>query len=147
MIPETLVSIKIAKKHMDTAEMKDRIVKETLDELVLYLAANSSSASFPEMAVPAELVLRKFKKNLSNQNYKKMITQVLDAIQANSEYIKGKRTIFFVKDKNSLKSDSIKKFAMFLKKKKEECPLDKEKKKILKLRLDKDLMKQTDLLK
>jgi len=36
---------------------------------------------------------------------------------------------------------------MFLKKKKEECPLEKEKKKIMKLRLDKDLMKQTDLLK
>ena len=74
MIPETLVSIKIAKKHIDTAEMKDRIVRETLDELVLYLAANSSSVSFPEMAVPAELVLRKFKKTLGNQNYKKMIT-------------------------------------------------------------------------
>jgi hypothetical protein len=74
MIPETLVSIKIAKKHIDTGEMKDRIVRETLDELVLYLAANSSSASFPEMAVPAELVLRKFKKTLGNQNYKKMIT-------------------------------------------------------------------------
>ena len=74
MIPETLVSIKIAKKHIETAEMKDRIIKETLEELVLYVAANSNSVSFPEMAVPAELVLRKFKKNLGNQNYKKMIT-------------------------------------------------------------------------
>ena len=147
MIPETLVSIKIAKKHIDTAEMKDRIVRETLDELVLYLAANSSSVSFPEMAVPAELVLRKFKKTLGNQNYKKMITQVLEAIQANSEFVKGKRTIFFVKDKHSLKSDNIKKWAMFMKKKKEESPLDKEKKKVMKLRMDQEMMKQTDLLK
>lgn len=74
MIPETLVSIKIAKKHIETAEMKDRIVKETLEELVLYLAANSYSASFPEMAIPVELALRKFKKNLGNSNYKKMVT-------------------------------------------------------------------------
>lgn len=141
MIPETLVSIKIAKKHIDTGEMKDRIVRETLDELVLYLAANSSSASFPEMAVPAELVLRKFKKTLGNQNYKKMITQVLEAIQANSEFVKGKRTIFFIKDKNSLKSDNIKKWAMFMKKKKEDSPLEKEKKKVLKLRMDQEMMK------
>jgi hypothetical protein len=87
MIPESLVSIKIAKKHLDTAEMKDRIVKETLDELVLYLAANSGSASFPEMAVPAASVLRKFKKGTGNQNYRKMVTHVLEVIDANTEFI------------------------------------------------------------
>jgi hypothetical protein len=54
--------------------MKDRIVRETLDELILFLAANSASASFPEMVVPAEHVLRKFKKATGNQNYRKMIT-------------------------------------------------------------------------
>ena len=32
-MPETLVSLKIAKKHIDTSEMKDRIVQEALDEL------------------------------------------------------------------------------------------------------------------
>jgi len=31
MIPETIVSLKIAKKHMDTQEIKDRIVKEALE--------------------------------------------------------------------------------------------------------------------
>lgn len=116
MIPETLVSIKIAKKHIDTAEMKDRIVKETLEELVLYLAANSGSISFPEMAIPASHLLRKFKKATGNQNYRKSVTHVLELLEANSDFIKGKRTVFFVKDKNSYKSDNLKKWAMFIKK-------------------------------
>lgn len=150
MIPETLVSIKIAKKHLDTTEMKDRIVKETLDELCLYLASNSGSVSFPEMAIPAAHVLKKFKKNSGNQNYKKMMTHVLEVIDLNSDFIKSKRTVFFVKEKNSLKSDNLKKWAMFIRKqgKKDggETPLDREKKKILKLRLEQDLMKQTDIL-
>ena len=34
-----------------------------------------------------------------------------------------------------------------MKKKKEESPLDKEKKKVMKLRMDQEMMKQTDLLK
>jgi hypothetical protein len=80
LIPETLVSIKIAKKHIDTAEMKDRIVRETLDELVLFLAANATSVSFPEIAVPAEHILRKFKKATSNANYRKMVTNILESI-------------------------------------------------------------------
>lgn len=80
MIPETLVSIKIAKKHVDTSEMKERIIKETLDELLLYLCANSRSISFPEMAVPISIILRKFKKNSNNSNYRNLVTTLLDTV-------------------------------------------------------------------
>ena len=66
LIPETIVSIKIAKKHVETGEMKERIVKESLEELMLYFAANSRSISFPEMILPAMNILRKFKKNSTN---------------------------------------------------------------------------------
>jgi nucleolar complex protein 2 len=62
-IPETLVALKIAKKHADTIEMKDRIVKEIVDELTIYLAHNSRSLSFPELVIPIGVLLRKFKKN------------------------------------------------------------------------------------
>ena len=78
MIPETLVSIKIAKKHVDTGEMKERIVKESLEELMLFFAANSRSVSYPEMVIPASLILRKFKKNSTNANYRKLVTTTLD---------------------------------------------------------------------
>ena len=78
MIPETLVSIKIAKKHVDTGEMKERIVKESLEELMLYFAANSRSVSYPEMVISASLIFRKFKKNSTNANYRKLVTTTLE---------------------------------------------------------------------
>ena len=91
LIPETIVSIKIAKKHVETGEMKERIVKESLEELMLYFAANSRSISFPEMILPAMNILRKFKKNSTNANYRKMVTLTIEMIEKNSECILGKR--------------------------------------------------------
>ena len=38
LIPETLVSLKIAKKHIDTQEMKERIIIETLNTLSMLYA-------------------------------------------------------------------------------------------------------------
>lgn len=69
-IPETLVSLKIAKKHIETSEMKDRILKESLEHLGHYYTANSRSYSFPELVIPASFILRKFKKNCSNSKYR-----------------------------------------------------------------------------
>jgi hypothetical protein len=43
--------------------MKDRIVKEIVDELTIYLAHNSRSLSFPELVIPIGVLLRKFKKH------------------------------------------------------------------------------------
>lgn len=66
MIPETIVSLKIAKKHLETQEMKDRIIKDAIEALTLYLAANSSMLAFPEMMVPISVMLAKFKKGTTN---------------------------------------------------------------------------------
>ncbi len=66
MIPETVVSLKLAKKNIDTQEMKDRIVKEAIEALTLYLAANSAMLAFPEIMVPISVMLAKFKKNTNN---------------------------------------------------------------------------------
>ena len=46
--------------------MKDRIIKEALEALTLYLAANSAMLAFPEMIVPISVMLAKFKKNTNN---------------------------------------------------------------------------------
>ena len=71
MIPDSLVSLKIAKKHMPTQEIKDRIVKETIEALTHYYAANAASLSFPELLIPTGVMLRKFKKNTTNGVYRK----------------------------------------------------------------------------
>ena len=70
IIPETLISLKIAKKHIETSEMKDRIVQEALDELLLYYAANSRQIGFPEMIIGTTIVLKKFRKITKSSNYK-----------------------------------------------------------------------------
>jgi len=72
-IPDTLVSLKLAKKHMNTQETKDRIVKEDIESLTLYLAANGNSLAFPEIVVPVTVLLRKFKKQTTNGIYKKSL--------------------------------------------------------------------------
>ena len=71
MIPESLISLKIAKKHVDTQEMKDRIIKEALEALTIYFGANSACLSFPELFVPIGCMLRKFKKGVNNSSYRK----------------------------------------------------------------------------
>jgi hypothetical protein len=58
--------------------MKDRIVRETLDELTMYYANNSYCISFPEMIVPIGVLLRKFKKNTRNNTYRKNVAYFLD---------------------------------------------------------------------
>lgn len=97
-IPETLISLKIAKKHQDTQEMKDRIVKEIIDELTIYFANNSKSISFPEMVVPMGVLMRKFKKHTTNSGYRKLVAAFMDLIKKNEDYIIQKRVS--IKDKS-----------------------------------------------
>jgi len=42
--------------------MKDRIVREALAALTLYLSTNADSIAFPEMCISISVILRKFKK-------------------------------------------------------------------------------------
>jgi hypothetical protein len=70
-IPQTLVSLKIAKKHIDTPEMRERIVKEVVEMLTLYLAANVPQIGFPEITFGVDTALRKFKKSLGSNNLRK----------------------------------------------------------------------------
>ena len=58
---------------MNTQEAKDRIVKEIIESLTLYLAANGSSLAFPEIVVPVSVLLRKFKKQTTSGIYKKSL--------------------------------------------------------------------------
>jgi nucleolar complex protein 2 len=91
-VPDTLVSLKYAKKHAETAEVKDRVVRELVDELTLYYAANSRMIGFPEMTVAIGVVLRKFKKYTHNGNYRKIVAAFMELLKKNEEYIVQKRT-------------------------------------------------------
>ena len=86
-IPETLVSLKFAKKHVNTQEARDRIVREVIESLTLYLSANGNSLAFPELVVPITVLLRKFKKQVNSSNYKKNIQTFLDLVTRHENYI------------------------------------------------------------
>lgn len=91
MIPETLISLKINKKHIDTFEMKERIVKEIVIALEVYFASQSHSIAFPEMVVPVIEVLRKFKKVMTHSGLRKIIGDLIDKLKENADYMCQKR--------------------------------------------------------
>ena len=86
-IPDTLVSLKFAKKHLGTQEVRDRVVKDIMESLTLYLAANANSLAFPELVVPICVLLRKFKKQSGNANYKKSIQAFLDLLARHETFV------------------------------------------------------------
>lgn len=132
LIPETLVSLKIAKKHLDTIEIKDRVVQEALEHLSLYLASNSRDLAFPEMTIGLGLVLRKFRKDCKSANYRKYMLSFLDTVKLNEDLIIDKRLL--LKDK-TLKSTKLGEMQAALNKLiSVPTPLEKERSKILKRR-------------
>ncbi len=83
--------MKFAKKHAETAEVKDRVVREIVEELTLYYAGNSRGIGFPEACVPVGVMLRRFKKQTHNGNYRKVVAAFLELLKKNEEYIIQKR--------------------------------------------------------
>lgn len=107
--------------------MKDRIVKEIIEELTIYYAHNSRVISFPELIIPIGVLLRKFKKHTPNGNYRKIVAAFLDLLKKNEDYIIAKR--------NQLKERSLKNLQNMMNSfesliGKEQTPLEKEQKKI-----------------
>jgi nucleolar complex protein 2 len=90
-VPETVIALKVAKKHFETTEVKDRMIRESIEALTLFLAANSKALAFPELIVPLSVVLRKFKKNCSNNSYRKMIGTFLDLLKRSEDWIAAER--------------------------------------------------------
>lgn len=127
---------------MDTQDIKDRVVQETIEQLCLHLAANSRELYFPEMCVGLEISLRKFRKNCSNNNYRKSIQQLLEAMSANRELIVQKRNLL---KQRQLSSDKLQNFQAMLHKtlSKEPTPLERERNKALKMQRQKQMLKET----
>lgn len=132
-IPDTLVSLKFAKKHLNTQEARDRIVKEVIETMSLYLAANSSSLAFPEIVVPITVLLKKFKKKTSSGIYKKSVQSFLDLLARQDTHVAQARSK--IKDK-SLRDPAklFQQFAVLNQESNAVSPLKKEQVKIDKTR-------------
>jgi len=64
----------------------------------LYLSANANSLAFPELVVPITVLLRKFKKQTSNNNYKKSVQSFLDLVARHETFVAQSRSK--IKDKS-----------------------------------------------
>jgi len=114
--------------------MKDRIIKETLEELLIYYAANSRSMSFPEMTIAPSVLLRKFRKNTTNNDYRKTILTFLDHLKANETLITQKRSN--IRDLSSANLDKLHKQLNDAIGKGKKTPLEIESDKLLKRRTE-----------
>jgi hypothetical protein len=91
MIPDTLICLKVSKKHLETSEFKDRLIRETIQALTHYYAVNASVICLPEMLVPVSIYLRKFKKNVKNSNYRQTVQSFLDVLDKSATVIQDAR--------------------------------------------------------
>lgn len=91
MLPATSICLKISKKHIDTLEMKERIVREACHSLLEYYGTQSHSIAFPEIIVSSLTTLRKFKKGLSNAVFRKVVGDLLDKLQENADFAEQRR--------------------------------------------------------
>ncbi len=107
--------------------MKDKIVREIIDELTLYYAHNSRLISFPELVIPIGVILRKFKKHTTNSSYRKIVAAFMELLKKNEDYIINKRTQIKEKSLKNL-SQLVSSFESHLGN--EPTPLEREAKKI-----------------
>ena len=83
-LPPIEVALKFSKAHVDSAEVKESILKETVHFLVKHWCATAvHKAWFVELSYPAEEHLRKLRKSLTGARgvgptWKKMITDCID---------------------------------------------------------------------
>ena len=71
--------------------MKDRLIRETINLLTQYFAVNANCISLPEMMVPVGFLLRKFRKNSKNSNYRQSVQSLLDLLEKNVKVVLEER--------------------------------------------------------
>jgi len=67
---------------MDTVETRELILKESVEALIHHYALVSANISFPEMILPTQIMLERFKKNT---NQRKQVQVLLDLLRRNEE--------------------------------------------------------------
>ena len=73
-------------------QMKDKIMREAIDELTLYFSLMSRNVTFPEYFVPIGVFLRKFKKHCTNPAYCKIIGNLLEVVRQSEDLVLKKRS-------------------------------------------------------
>ncbi|XP_076056618.1 nucleolar complex protein 2 [Oratosquilla oratoria] len=86
-----LCMLKLSKSQVQESAFKDGVVDNVYDGMISYMAAESASIGFPELAVPAVLQLKGFLKKCKVPNYTKKVKQLVAKITENSSFIEERR--------------------------------------------------------
>jgi len=84
--------LRFSNDQMEDQHARDEIIDKVFDLLMTYFNSQAHTISFPEMTVPALVILRKFAKDTKNIVYSKIIKNIIDWVVENGNFIKEKRS-------------------------------------------------------
>lgn len=85
-------NIKCNKAYLGTKVYQDGLSEQYVDLLGEYFVLYCKSVSFPELATPVVISLRRFIKTSKNIKYSKQLSSIVEKINQNSSYIQSKRS-------------------------------------------------------
>ncbi|CAR28744.1 ZYRO0F11022p [Zygosaccharomyces rouxii] len=85
-------NIKCNKQYLGTRTYQEGLAEQFVDILGEYFVLYCKSVSFPELATPAIIALRRYIKTSKNPKYSKQLSNVVEKLNQNSSYIEQKRS-------------------------------------------------------
>lgn len=90
-LPFTCI-LRLNKQQMQENGFRDEVVQNIFDLTLEYMANESYSLSYPELAVPCIINLKQYiKKRCKNSNYSRKLKQLVDKLEENSKFIDTER--------------------------------------------------------
>lgn len=92
--------LRVNKGQMAENGFRDEIIENVYGLILEYMAYESFSVSYPDMAIPCILQLKQYLKNCKNSQYNRKIRQLCDKIEENSRFVENERNkiAFTLKD-------------------------------------------------
>lgn len=83
--------LRLSKAQQQENGFKDAVIESIYSLALEYLANESHSIAFPDLALPATMQLREFLKKCKIANYSRKIKQILEKVEENSKFIENER--------------------------------------------------------
>jgi nucleolar complex protein 2 len=84
--------LRASKSQMTENGFKDALIENIYGLLLEYLAAQSSSVSFPDLSLVCVVQIKQFLKKCANANYNRKMKQLLEKIEQNAQFIENERS-------------------------------------------------------
>ncbi|VEU21763.1 DEKNAAC102479 [Brettanomyces naardenensis] len=85
-------SIKVNKAYLGTRVYQQGLCEQFIELTSEFFVLYCKSIAFPELATPATIYLRRYRKKSTNAKFNKMLGALIDKLNANSKFIEQKRS-------------------------------------------------------